>query len=211
MLAILLLPVTAAAMTTKDEYSDEFKMARLKSAIVDPEKAALPDVFDIRTKGDGAIAGATSGTTDEGSDTKETSGGLPEFTLEDLESFVKRSDDGNFMISLIELFYSAGDVEVRKVLTGQPVETVAQVVEDTINNPDGNRLRAFRMFMQCCAADSRPVSIAVDFGDAPPNYKEMGWYKLVGTMDFQTENGIMTPILKATSMTEEREPDIRIQ
>lgn len=203
MLAILLLPVTAAAVATKNDYSDAFKMARQKSAMIDPEKAALPDRFDIRKKPESAEASSKS--------EAPKSGGLPEFTLEDLESFVKRSDDGNFMISLIELFYSAGDVEVRKVLNGQPVETVAQVVEDTVNNPNGSRLRGFRMFMQCCAADSRPVSIAVEFGEKPPPYKEMGWYKLVGTMDFQTENGIMTPILMVKEMIEDKEPDVRIQ
>lgn len=209
MLIILLLPVTAAAMTTKNDYSDAFKQARMKSAMIDPEKSALPDRFDIRKPS----AAATADANKEGESSKSPpkSGGLPEFTLEDLESFVKRSDDGNFMISLIELFYSAGDVEVRKVLNGQPVETVAQVVEDSVNNPDGTRLRAFRMFMQCCAADSRPVSIAVEFGDTPPPYKEMGWYKLVGTMDFQTENGIMTPILNLKEMVETKEPDVRIQ
>lgn len=202
MLVILLLPVTAAAIVTEDDYSDAFKKARQQSAIIDPEKATLPDTYDIRNKESSA-----SSTT---SDPKQA-GGLPDFTLEDLESFVKRSDEGNFMISLIELFYSAGDVEVRNVLTGQPVETVAQVVEDAVNNPDGTRLRAFRMFMQCCAADSRPVSIAVEFGKAPPPYKEMGWYKLIGTMDFQTENGIMTPILRISEMREDKEPDMRIQ
>ncbi|MEZ5330045.1 MAG: hypothetical protein R3F19_33785 [Verrucomicrobiales bacterium] len=218
MLIILLLPVTAAAMATKDDYSDAFKMARQKSAIIDPEKAALPDRFDIRNKE--AVARsestpsadpATGGTGGDDASTPPKSGGLPEFTLADLESFVKRSDDGNFMISLIELFYSAGDVEVRRVLNGQPVETVAQVVPDAVNNPNGTRVRAFRMFMQCCAADSRPVSIAVEFGKTPPPYKEMGWYKLVGTMDFQTENGIMTPILKLKDMIEDKEPDVRIQ
>ena len=220
MLIILLLPVTAAAMATKDDYSDAFKMARMKSAIIDPEKAALPDRFDIRSKE--ALATNDQRSTDEpatgGTETDGTTaaapaktGGLPELTLADLESFVKRSDDGNFMISLIELFYSAGDVEVRRVLNGQPVETVAQVVPDTVNNPNGTRLRAFRMFMQCCAADSRPVSIAVEFGKTPSPYKEMGWYKLVGTMDFQTENGIMTPILTLKEMIESKEPDVRIQ
>lgn len=209
MLVILLLPVTAAAMTTKNDYSDAFKMARQKSAMIDPEKAALPDRYDIRNKPTTAGKNEKPKAGDEAKSPK--SGGLPEFTLEDLESFVKRSPEGNFMISLIELFYSAGDVEVRRVLNGQPVETVAQVVEDTVNNPDGTRLRAFRMFMQCCAADSRPVSIAVEFGDKPPPYKEMGWYKLVGTMDFQTENGIMTPILTVKDMIEDKEPDVRIQ
>ena len=114
------------------------------------------------------------------------------------------------MISLIELFYSAGDVEVRNVLKGQPVETVAQVVEDSVNNPEGTRLRAFRMFVQCCAADSRPVSIVVEFGKKPEGFRELGWYKLIGTMDFQSENGIMTPILHLKEMLEAEEPNLRM-
>jgi uncharacterized membrane protein YcgQ (UPF0703/DUF1980 family) len=207
MLIILLLPISAAAMMSPDGYSDEFLKARQASALIDPEKAALPDKFDIRNQqgapADPVVANAAAETT------TPPKGGLPKFTLEDLEGFVKRSDEGNFMISLIELFYSAGDVEVREVLKGQPVETIGQVVEDSVNNPNGTRLRAFRMFIQCCAADSRPVSIAVEFGKKPEGYRELGWYKLVGTMDFQKENGIMTPILSLTEFTATEEPAMR--
>lgn len=208
MLIILLLPVSAAAMMSKDSYSDDFLRARQASAMIDPENAVLPDKFDIRKQSDGnSSPGATASKTSTSEQPK--AGGLQKFTLEDLEGFVKRSDDGNFMISLIELFYSAGDVEVREVLKGQPVETIGQVVEDSVNNPNGTRLRAFRMFVQCCAADSRPVSIAVEFGKKPEGYKELGWYKLIGTMDFQKENGIMTPILNLKTIHGVEEPKMQ--
>jgi len=222
MFVVLLAPVSAAAVMSPDAFSAEHRRNQLAAmGDLDATKASLPDKFDIRKQAEGAGAGATAGVpTDE--DPASTAAGAPPpagaanaggapatssgFSIKDLEGLVKRSDEGNFMISLIELFYSSGDVEVREVLRGQPVETVGQVVPDTVNNPNGTRLRAFRMFMQCCAADARPISIPVEFGTEPPAFKEMGWYKLIGTMDFQTESGIMVPILKATELRPEPEP-----
>ena len=72
---------------------------------------------------------------------------------------------------------------------------------------DGTRIRVFRLFMECCAADARPLSIPVDFGKAPPDYKEMGWYKIRGKMDYRMEDGITVPILRAIGMAETEEPE----
>ncbi|RBP41311.1 putative repeat protein (TIGR03943 family) [Roseimicrobium gellanilyticum] len=129
------------------------------------------------------------------------------FTLADLEAQVPKSKDGNFMLEVTELYYTAGDKEVQSVLTGQPVETIAQVLPEKVNNEKGTRLRLFRMLVQCCAADARPYSIPVEFGKEAPHFKEMTWVKVVGKMSFTQEGGQTVPVLEATKIEETAAPE----
>lgn len=129
------------------------------------------------------------------------------FTLEDLKAQVPQSKEGNFILEVPELYYTGGDLEVQKVLTGQMVETVAQVLPEKVNNPDGNRVRIFRMLVQCCAADARPYSVPVDFGKKAPEFKDMTWVKVVGKMSYKKEGEQTVPIIEATKVEETTAPD----
>lgn len=132
------------------------------------------------------------------------------FTLKDLEAQVPRSKDGNFMLEVPEIFYTAGDKEVQSVLNGQSVETIAQVMPEKVNNEAGTRVRIFRLQVQCCAADARPYSIPVDFGKAPPAFKDMSWVKVVGKVTYRQEGNQTVPMVEATSMVETAEPDSKM-
>jgi hypothetical protein len=132
------------------------------------------------------------------------------FTLEDLKAQVPQSKDGNFILEVPELYYTGGDVEVQKVLTGQMVETIAQVLPEKVNNAEGHRLRIFRMLVQCCAADARPYSVPVDFGKKAPDFKEMAWIKVVGKMGYKKEGDQTGPIIEATKVEETTAPDTAI-
>ncbi len=81
------------------------------------------------------------------------------FTMEDLKKMVPQNDKGEFLLDVPQIFYTAGDKELMDVMEGIPVETTAQLMEETLNNPDKTRLKAFRLFIECCAADARPLSI----------------------------------------------------
>ncbi|HRH97967.1 MAG TPA: hypothetical protein PLB55_18645 [Prosthecobacter sp.] len=129
------------------------------------------------------------------------------FTLEDLKAQVPQSKEGNFILEVPELYYTGGDAEVQKVLTGQMVETVAQILPEKVNNADGHRLRIFRMLVQCCAADARPYSVPVDFGKKAPEYKDMTWVKVVGKMSYKKEGDQTVPIIEATKVEETTAPD----
>jgi hypothetical protein len=129
------------------------------------------------------------------------------FTLEDLKAQVSQSPEGNFMLEVPELYYTAGDKEVQSVLNGQPVETIAQVLPEKVNNEKGTRLRIFRLLVQCCAADARPYSIPVEFGKtAPTEFKDMSWVKVTGKITYKQEGDQTVPVLEATSMTPAAEP-----
>ncbi len=129
------------------------------------------------------------------------------FTLEDLKAQVPQSKDGNFILEVPELYYTGGDVDVQKVLTGQMVETVAQILPEKVNNADGHRLRIFRMLVQCCAADARPYSVPLDFGKKAPEFKDMTWVKVVGKMSYKKEGTQTVPVIEATKVEETTAPD----
>jgi hypothetical protein len=128
------------------------------------------------------------------------------FTMEDLKKMVPQNDKGEFLLDVPQIFYTAGDKELMDVMEGIPVETTAQLMEETLNNPDKTRLKAFRLFIECCAADARPLSIPVDFGKAPPEYTEMGWYKLYGKLHYSTENDEIIPLIRIERIEATTEP-----
>jgi hypothetical protein len=129
------------------------------------------------------------------------------FTLADLKAQVPQSKEGNFILEVPEIYYTAGDKEVQGVLTGQPVETTAQVMPEKVNNADGKRLRVFRLLVQCCAADARPYSVPVEFADKAPAIKDMTWVKLVGTMSYKLEGGQTVPLIAVKEIKETTAPE----
>ncbi len=144
----------------------------------------------------------------EGSATETTTtADIGAFSLADLEAQVGRDAAGYFELEVPELYYTAGDLEVRRVLEGQPVVTVAQVMPEKFNNPEGTRVRIFRIFIECCAADARPLAIPVEFGRTPPEFREMGWVEVRGHMTYRPEGGTTVPILLAEEMVETDEPE----
>lgn len=128
------------------------------------------------------------------------------FTLADLKAQVPQSKEGNFILEVPELYYTAGDKEVQGVLAGQMVETTAQVLPEK-NDTTGKRLRIFRLLVQCCAADARPYSVPVEFADKAPVLKDMTWVKVIGKMAYKQEGGQTVPTIEVSSITETTSPD----
>lgn len=128
------------------------------------------------------------------------------FTLEDLKQQVPQNKEGEFVLEVPEIYYTAGDLEVQKVITGQGVETTAQVLPEKVNNENGHRIRVFRMLVQCCAADARPYSVPVDFGKKAPEFKDMTWVKVHGKMTFKKEGDQTVPVIEATKIEETTAP-----
>lgn len=121
---------------------------------------------------------------------------LAPITREDLERTHRKTDDGFYEFSLLELFFASGDRELQGVLDGLKVETEGRWVMERDNNPDDRRRRLYRLFMTCCIADSRAIPIILEFADTPPEMPENGWCRVAGTMTFPLENGVIQPVLK---------------
>lgn len=197
-------PAPAAAAKVAD--APPAAVATAPSAASQPPSSPLPPATTTAqsTPPTASTPPVSSSAPPSGAKDSKSYGG---FTLADLEAQVPKSKAGNFVLEVPELYYTAGDKEVQAVLAGQPVETVAQVLPEKVNNADGKRLRVFRMQIQCCAADARPYSIPVAFPDKAPTFKDMTWVKVSGKMSYEKANDQIVPVLQAISMEETTAPD----
>lgn len=227
---ILLVPVLMAARISPEKFSTGYvikwdtidRMIRRQNAQQrlqqSPETPGSPDAAAVAKAGASAAdtppAGQTSGEGQVGSgaDTvapageAKKEGEWQEFSLADLERMVPRSTAGNFTLDIVQIFYTTSDREVRKVLAGQPVETTAQVMPEKLDNPEGKRLRLFQLYVECCAADARPISVPIEFAEQAPPIKENGWAKVTGVISYYEEDGEVIPLITVNTMEEAVEP-----
>ena len=108
---------------------------------------------------------------------------LPPLTKELIEKQHPPDENGYRPFPVMELFFTSADPEMRKLVEGMPVVTEGRMVPA----PDGEpgSYRVYRLFITCCAADSRPIPITVKFPlDALPQVEKNAWMKLSGTITF---------------------------
>ena len=118
--------------------------------------------------------------------------------------YLVHTPDGEIVAEVLDLLYAAQDNLLRKDFEGKRVQLVGQFMPDSSNNSAGNRFKAVRMFMTCCAADARPVATLVE-ADKLPAFPEMTWVKISGTPTFPLEKGRRISVLKADKV-EKTEP-----
>lgn len=126
---------------------------------------------------------------------------FPAPTREEIENTHSKTADGYLQFSLMELFFATGDRELQDVIGGMEIETEGRIVMEINDNPNGTRMRLYRMFMTCCIADSRAIPIILEFGKEPPLLPDNGWVKVAGTMTFPEENGTLKAVLEVTRAT----------
>ena len=132
---------------------------------------------------------------------------LPPFSLEVLEKNSTKTEDGHYQLEITQLFWSAGDEEFMNVFDGLPVELEAQLMpEEEELNRDGKRLRLFRTFMTCCAADKQVLGITAAFPDSPPDLGRRPWVRIKGNVAYEEIKGRTHVILQATSWEQIPEP-----
>ncbi len=185
---ILLAPVLAAAGLTRDQF---FAQAIINRGLY---------------SGIATAAGAERFWQDK----TPAAGEIGSFTLADLETLVDRSTEGNYLLDLVSIFYAAGDVELQRVLAGLPVETTGQILPERANNADGRRLRLFRLFMECCANDMRPMGIPIEFKDSAPQFDDKSWVKVIGKLRFPSEDGVTVSVLEVDHIEPTDEPRERL-
>lgn len=179
-ISILTVPMVLAAVFTPDSYSDDYKRNQVKASATS-QAATGPNALTKNLKSpDAKSPGA-------------------KFSLDDFKKYCAPNADGNFPLSVSDLWSLAGDPDVRGVLEGQTVETTGQVVPDTAST-NGNRIRVFELQMVCCSADSRPVAFPVEFADKVPEFREMGWYRITGKVSFEDHRGGKMTVIKATDL-----------
>ncbi|GAA5494362.1 TIGR03943 family protein [Rubritalea squalenifaciens DSM 18772] len=135
---------------------------------------------------------------------------LPPFTRETLDDTRDKSADGFYQMNLLELFYSAGDPDLERVFTGLNFETEAILRDEPNRNESGKRMRLYRMFMTCCAADMKAIPISIEFDGELPQIEKNSWVKVGGEMYYERLDGVVYPVLKVRRI-EEIEPPFEEQ
>jgi len=161
---LMVVPLALSVAWTKDEYS--------------PAALSRKGLYD-------APAAATS---------PFLGSGMPALTRDEVEKSHPKTTDGYLQFSLMELFFSNGDREMQSLLDGLRVETEGRWMDEKVRNPNGSRKRLYRLFITCCAADSRAIPIVLEFGKEPPEFAENSWVKVSGTMRFVLEEGATQPV-----------------
>ena len=179
-LLILLVPLLMATKFSQDRYSVAYvkkwdEIEREMKTLRHKKKANKAKAQQIAanenpyanpngTAGNGDSKGSNGNGDSDGNSENESanSGGgeeWGEFTLADLKKMVPQTSEGDFLLDIPQIFYTAGDEELMRVMEGISIKTKAQIIEETAENAPSNRLRAYRLLIECCAADARPLSI----------------------------------------------------
>ena len=120
--------------------------------------------------------------------------------------YLQRTPDGRIVAEVLDLLYAAQDNVLRKDFEDKPVQLTGQFMPDKTSANQNKRFKAVRMFMYCCAADSRPVATLVEI-DPMPDVPEMTWVKITGKATFPLENGRRISVLKAEKVEKTEPPE----
>ena len=131
------------------------------------------------------------------------SSALPPYTLEYLEKTRTRTDEGYLKMPLLELYFANSDEEMRNVLTGQDVQVEGRVM--TLPD-DRRRMTLYRLFVTCCAADSRPIPLELQLPDRGPELAVKDWVTATGNLTFAEIDGRLQGLLEVDSLEETAPP-----
>jgi len=124
----------------------------------------------------------------------------------DLSGYNVEMEEGNIVLSVVDLLYAAQEPSLRGDFEGKPVQIIGQLMQETEANPRGNRMKVIRMFMACCAADARPIGALIELA-RKPEIPELSWVKVRGIARFPTEGGRMLSVLEVSTIEVTPPPD----
>lgn len=108
------------------------------------------------------------------------------FTREVLERTTRKTEEGDFLLTITELFWSAGDQEIMKAYEGIPAQLEGRFIDEEPElNPEGNRKRLYRVFMTCCAADAQVLALPLEFEGSPPDFPDKTWVVVKGKVAYE--------------------------
>lgn len=133
-------------------------------------------------------------------------GSVAEGTMMDPSLYLKKNAQGHIMAEAVDLLYAAAEPTMREDFENKQVEVKGQFLPALNGNPDGDRFNLTRLFVMCCAADARPVSISVQSAPAI-DLPKMTWITVRGRATFPVEGGKRMPVIIAESVTESDPPE----
>ncbi len=199
---ILLAPIVVAArFDPKDGFSKSFVENRGTATSLDQLGSAAPRPADGKADYRKPVGLSLPSKDGNQSATSSQPAAAEESKTAD---YLVRKPDGTIVAEVLDLLYAAQDNLLRKDFEGKSVELIGQFMPDSSNNASGNRFKAVRMFMTCCAADARPVATLAE-AEKLPAFPEMTWVRITGTATFPVEKGRRISVLKVEKI-EKAEP-----
>ena len=119
----------------------------------------------------------------------------------DSSTYLVKNAKGQIKVEAIDLLFAAEEEGLRVDFENKEVEIIGQFLPAQSNNPNGDRFNLVRMYMTCCAADARPISVTVQMAQ-PPKVKDMTWLRIEGKATFPLEGGRRFPLIVADSAEE---------
>ncbi|MCH2064754.1 MAG: hypothetical protein MK194_13660 [Roseibacillus sp.] len=135
-----------------------------------------------------------------------------EFTRELLEKRTPKTKEGNFLLQLSELYWSAGDEKIMKVYEGLPAQLEGRLIEEEPKlNTEGNRKRLYRVVMTCCAADAQVLGVPLQFSNSLPALEDKKWITARGKVAFESIDGQYFAYLRDCEVEATEPPDPKEQ
>ena len=119
---------------------------------------------------------------------------------DDSGSYMPKNAAGQIKAQTVDLLYAAQEPTMRSDFESKEVELIGQFMPAREHNAHGDRFNLVRMFVICCAADARPVAVAVQ-SDQSHSVAEMSWVRVTGKASFPIESGERIPLVIADAVT----------
>ena len=208
-LGVIAVPLIAGTVFSKDSYDQQAILNRgfVQDVSGLPLRNVAKDATPAKASNQPAIpSAALGGDNDENSiepalpqdgsgKTASQSGAGPDSKDDSSEQYLPRAEDGNVALEVSDLLYSETEESLRKMFSGKTVEVIGQYLPGS----DKSEFKIVRMFIVCCAADARPISVPVK-AQGPVSVADMSWVKVIGQPEFVANGDRTKVVLKAVQV-----------
>jgi uncharacterized repeat protein (TIGR03943 family) len=208
-LGVITVPLVAGTVFSKDSYDQQAILNRgfvqdvsglpvrnvakdASTAAKDPNQPAIPSAA---LGGDQDESSIEPPLPQDGSGNTVSQNSTGQGSQDDAEQYLPKAPDGNIALEVSDLLYSQTEESLRKMFSGKTVEVIGQYLPGS----DQSEFKIVRMFIVCCAADARPISVPVKAG-GPVSIADMSWVKVIGQPEFVTNGSQTKVMLKAAQV-----------
>jgi uncharacterized repeat protein (TIGR03943 family) len=208
-LGVITVPLVAGTVFSKDSYDQQAILNRgfvqdvsglpvrnvakdATTAAKDPNQPAIPSSALGGDQDENSIEPPLP---QDGSGNAVSQNSSGQGSQDDAEQYLPKAPDGNIALEVSDLLYSQSEESLRKMFSGKTVEVIGQYLPGS----DKSQFKIVRMFIVCCAADARPISVPVKV-EGPVSVADMSWVKVIGQPEFVTNAGKTKVMLKAAQV-----------
>jgi uncharacterized membrane protein YcgQ (UPF0703/DUF1980 family) len=207
-LGVIAVPLIAGTVFSKDSYDQQAILNRgfVQDASGLPLRNVAKDATPANPNQPAIPSEALGGDKDENSmepplpqdgnaNTASQNGPGQDSKDDSSEQYLPRAEDGNVALEVSDLLYSETEESLRKMFSGKTVEVIGQYLPGS----DKSEFKIVRMFIVCCAADARPISVPVK-AQGPVSVADMSWVKVIGQPEFVADGDRTRVVLKAVQV-----------